>query len=84
VVIRAFSTELFPTSQRGASAGWLTLLQTFGYIAGLTLVGTAVQTAADLPRSIGLASLSVLVAAVSLLLLPESRGKELETLSAER
>lgn len=83
VVIRAFSTELFPTSQRGASAGWLTLLQTFGYIAGLTLVGTAVQTADDLPRSIGLASLSVLVAAVCLLLLPESRGKELETLSHE-
>lgn len=81
VVIRAFSTELFPTSQRAASAGWLTLLQTCGFIAGLGIVGTAMQSGADLPRVISLASLSVLLAAACMLLLPESRGRELEALS---
>lgn len=87
VVIRAFSTELFPTGQRGASAGWLTLLQTCGFIAGLATVGLqglrASVDVGDLPRSIALVSLSVFVAAVCMLLLPESRGRELETLSRE-
>ena len=85
VVIRAFSTELFPTSQRGASAGWLTLLQTFGYIGGLLLVGSGLEILhdANLALVISLVSLSVLLAALCVLLLPESRGLELEALSHE-
>jgi putative MFS transporter len=83
VVIRAFSTELFPTSQRGSSAGLLTLLQTVGFITGLTLVGSGTESAGDLPGWIAAASLSVLLAALCVLLLPESKGRELETLSSE-
>jgi putative MFS transporter len=83
VVIRAFSTELFPTSQRGSSAGWLTLLSTMGFITGLSFVGSGTESDADLPLWISLGSLSVLLAAVCVLLLPESRGRELETLSHE-
>jgi MFS family permease len=83
VVIRAFASELFPTGQRGASAGWLTLLQTFGYITGLVLVGRGMKDGTDLPLAISMVALSVLVAAVCMLLLPESRGQELETLSHE-
>jgi putative MFS transporter len=83
VVIRAFSTELFPTSQRGSSAGVLTLLSTCGFITGLVFVGGGSEGAADLPNWISMGALSVLVAAVCVLLLPESRGRELETLSQE-
>lgn len=83
VVIRAFASELFPTGQRGASAGWLTLLQTFGYIGGLVLVGRGIAGGIDRPLVIAAVSLAVLIAAVCVLLLPESRGRELETLSHE-
>jgi putative MFS transporter len=81
VVLRAFSTELFPTTQRGASAAWLTLLQTCGHIGGLALVGGGVAAGTDLPLVISMVSLVVLVAALCVMLLPESRGRELETLS---
>jgi MFS family permease len=83
VVIRAFASELFPTSQRGTSAGWLTLLQTCGYITGLLLVGRGVGAGTHLPLAISAVSLAVLVSAVCVLLLPESRGRELESLSQE-
>jgi putative MFS transporter len=83
VVIRAFASELFPTGQRGASAGWLTLLQTFGYVGGLLLVGRIAGTGVETPLAISFVALSVLVGALCLLLLPESRGRELETLSHE-
>lgn len=81
VVLRAFSTELFPTSQRGASAGWFTLLATCGNIGGLALVGGGVAAGTNLPLVISAVSLVVLVAALCVLLLPESGGRELETLS---
>lgn len=83
VVIRAFASELFPTSQRGASAGWLTLLQTFGFIGGLALVGGGMTRGLELPAVVAAVSLMVLAAAACVLLLPESRGRELETLSQE-
>jgi MFS family permease len=83
VVIRAFSTELFPTSQRGTSAGWLTLLQTCGFIAGLALVGTGVTRGFALETVVASVSLATLCAAFCVVLLPESRGRELEALSHE-
>lgn len=83
VIVRAFSTELFPTSQRGASAGWLTLLQTIGWITGLLLVGAGTFTAVPLPRMVSLVALGVAGAGLLLLLLPETRARELEELSVE-
>jgi putative MFS transporter len=83
VAIRAFSTELFPTSQRAASAGWVRLLETFGFIAGLAVVGTGMQGGAALPLVVSGASIAVLLAAACVLWLPESGGRELETLSHE-
>jgi MFS transporter, putative metabolite:H+ symporter len=83
VIVRAFSTELFPTSQRGASAGWLTLLQTIGWIAGLWLVGAGTWLDVPLPRMISVVALGVAGAGLLLLLLPETRARELEELSTE-
>jgi predicted MFS family arabinose efflux permease len=83
VIVRIFSTELFPTAQRGASAAWLTLLQTFGWIAGLWIVGVGRWAGISLPAMIGAVSATVFVAGLLLLLLPETRRRELEELSED-
>jgi predicted MFS family arabinose efflux permease len=77
VVVRAFSTELFPTSFRGTSAAWLSLVQTIGWAIGLGLVSLGT----DIARMTSLISLVVLVAAVALLALPETFRQELEAIS---
>jgi MFS family permease len=83
VIVRIFSTELFPTSQRGAVAGWLTLLQTFGWISGLWLVGLGRWLGVPLPTMISAVCASLLLAGLLLLRLPETRQRELEELSHE-
>jgi MFS family permease len=83
VIVRMFSTELFPTAQRGASAGWLALLQTAGWIVGLWLVGTGTWLGAPLALMVGAVSASVLVAGILLQRLPETRQRELEELSED-
>jgi MFS family permease len=88
VIVRAFSTELFPTSHRGTAAGWLTLVNTLGWILGLWIVygvlrygGTTL--AGNLPGAISLLSAGVLVGGVFLLFLPETRQRELEAISED-
>lgn len=83
VVVRAFSTELFPTSQRGASAGWLTLLQACGLIVGPLLVSDGVHRGEPLTAMIGLLAGVVFLAGLMVWLLPETRARELEELSVE-
>jgi MFS family permease len=84
VIVRIFSTELFPTAQRGASAAWLTLLQTVGWILGLWLVGLGRWAGVSLPMMISVVSAAVLVAGLLVLRLPETRQRELEEISDER
>jgi MFS family permease len=81
VVVRAFAGELFPTDRRAASAGWLILVQTFGYALGLALVGLGTRDAADLALAIPLVSLASAAGGLSLLLLPETGRRELEAIS---
>lgn len=81
VVVRAFSTELFPTSYRGTSAAWLSLMQAIGWSLGLLLVGLGTSAAGDIARMTSLISLVVLGAAVALLALPETYRQELEIIS---
>lgn len=83
VIVRVLSTELFPTSQRGASAGWLTLLQTVGWIGGLWLVGMGTWLGVGLPKMVSAVAAAVLLAGLLLLRLPETRQRELEDLSEE-
>jgi len=81
VVVRAFATELFPTSQRGASAAWQTLLQTLGFILGPWVVGALAPRSEDLPQTIRLVSATLFAASLFVWLLPETRGRELEAIS---
>jgi putative MFS transporter len=84
MVLRAFSTELFPTSQRGTSAGWVTLVQTIGWAIGLALVSFGERVwALDIPSMASLLAFSVAAGGLCLLALPETRSRELEAISDE-
>jgi len=83
VIIRALSTELFPTSHRSAAAGWLSFVNTIGAATGLWLVGLGTREPGDLARMISLLSLAVAVAGLFLLALPETNRRELEAISAD-
>jgi len=83
VTIRALATEVFPTSHRGTSGGWLSLVQTLGTAAGLGVVGLGIARGASLPFMVSLLALLTVVAGSALFLLPETSGRELEEISAE-
>jgi putative MFS transporter len=80
VVVRAFSTELFPTSYRGTSAAWLSLVQTLGWALGLALVSLV---GGEIASATSWISTVVLVAACALLALPETYQQELEAISRD-
>lgn len=81
VIIRALSSELFPTAHRGTSTGVLVLMETLGAAAGLFLLGTLQQGAGELKVLIPSISVVTVVAGLLLFLFPETRQRELETLS---
>jgi putative MFS transporter len=83
VIIRVFGTELFPTSQRGAAAAWLTLLQTVGWILGLWVVGTGTFFGLELPAMVSLVAAALFLPGVLLTRLPETKQRELEETSGE-
>jgi putative MFS transporter len=80
LVIRALSAELFDTSHRGTAAGWLMLVQTLGWTGGLLGVGLATDTLQDLGNAVTWMALASLVAAFCVLLVPETRQRELESI----
>ncbi len=83
VVVRALSTELFPTSQRGTSSGWAMLMQTLGWAAGLWLVGVGTTAPGDLATMTTRLAFGVMLAGFSLLALPDTHRRELETISRD-
>jgi MFS family permease len=83
VILRILATELFPTSYRSTSSGWLSFIQTLGWTAGLLLLGIAGQDAAAIARSTAQLSWAVLLGGLAILLLPETSRRELEEISAE-
>ncbi len=82
VVIRALSTELFPTSHRGSSGGALIAVQSLGFAGGLLLFAFGTDSVGDLGRVVSWVSLSSVAAGACLLLLPETHREELETISS--
>jgi MFS family permease len=83
-VLRSWATELFPTSFRGAAAGWLTVAGTLGGMAGLTLAGRVQYAVGGLGSALALIAGAGVVATVAAYLwLPETRGLELETIAPE-
>jgi MFS family permease len=83
VIIRAFSTELFPTSQRATSAGMLSLAETLGAGIGLLSLGALTRQEGDLVAMLPLVASATLISAFLLLFFPETKQAELETISSE-
>jgi MFS family permease len=81
VIMRAFATELFPTSYRGTATGWTTVMETVGSAAGLTLVSATMQAGLALGPALGFVSLLALVGAAVILTFPETGSRELESIS---
>ncbi len=83
MIVRAFTGELFPTAQRAASAGWLVLFQSVGWMLGLWTMHLLLQGAQELQWVITLLATGTAAAGLSLLALPETRSRELEALNPE-
>jgi predicted MFS family arabinose efflux permease len=83
VIIRAFSTELFPTSHRGTAAGWIAFVQALGWSVGLWLAGALTGIFGTLFDATTCLAFAALAAGALLLLLPETRLRELEEISGE-
>lgn len=83
VVLRALAGELFSTGHRSTSSGWLVLVQTVGASAGLFVASTGSQTVQELAVAIVWLASASAVGGLCLLLLPETRRRELEEISAE-
>ena len=83
VIIRALSSELFPTSHRGTSTGVLALMETLGAALGLFILGMLQQQEGDLILYIPLISLGALAAGLLLLVFPETKRLELEDISGK-
>lgn len=81
VIIRALSSELFPTSHRGTSTGLLALMETLGAGAGLLLLGVLQASGGQLAVLVPLIALATLLAALLILVFPETRLRELEAIS---
>lgn len=83
VTLRALSTELFGTSHRGTAAGLMSLVQTLALAAGLYAAGFGAQEPGFIAYTSSWLALGSLGAAITLWFLPETRGRELESIDAE-
>jgi len=82
-ILRALSSELFPTSYRGTAAAWVMLVQTVGWASGLWLVGIGTRAGAPIASATTRLATAVLVGGLLLLALPETGRRELEAISDE-
>jgi MFS family permease len=81
VIMRAFATELFPTSYRGTATVWTTAMETIGSASGLVLVSATMRAGFALGPTLGLVSLLSLIGAAVILTFPETGSRELESIS---
>jgi len=82
-MLRALSSELFPTSYRGTATAWAMLAQTVGWASGLWLLAVGTRRGADLASTTSQLAAVVLVGGLLLLALPETGRRELEAISDE-
>lgn len=81
--IGALTAEIFPTAERATAAGWLTASSAIGAVAGLFVFGQTADAAGGFATAAIVVSIPVVVTAVLYLLLPETRGMELEQSAPE-
>ncbi|HJO24843.1 MAG: MFS transporter [Myxococcota bacterium] len=79
VVLRAFFGELFATSHRSTALAWMLVVQTLGWAGGLYAIDALSRVAEDLPMAIVAVSCACVLAGLSLVALPETTGRELDT-----
>ncbi len=83
-IIRAWAAELFPTSFRGAAAGWLTAAGALGGMGGLALAGVLAPRLGGIHLALAVVSGAGVLAAIAVAAwLPETRGLELEASAPE-
>jgi len=80
MILRAFSTELFATDRRGTATGWVVLLETLWAAGGLFLLFLVSDQEGDLARYTPVLALATVVAGAVLLLFPETRSRDLDTI----
>ncbi len=78
MILRAFSTELFPTAHRATAGGWLLLVEVLSSALGLFALAPFVANEGDLAQSIPYLACATLLVSGILLFLPETRSRELE------
>jgi predicted MFS family arabinose efflux permease len=81
VISRAFATELFPTSYRSTAAGSVAVMETIGAAAGLALISGVMSFGYALGPALGIVSLLALLGALAVFTFPETRSRELESIS---
>jgi putative MFS transporter len=82
-VLRAWSTELFPTAWRASAAAWLAAAATLGGITGLALAGALAPEVGGIAPALALVAAAGVLAAAGSTLLPETRGLELEAIAPD-
>ncbi len=82
-IVRALATELFPTSHRGTSSGFLQLSEAGGRSLGLFLVAWGTPDGAHATAMIDVVVFAALAAALIVLMLPETGRRELEEISSD-
>lgn len=78
MILRAFSTELFPTDRRATASGWMLIVEVAFSAVGLGALAFFTGADGDLARTIPLLAGVTAVIALVLLWLPETRSRELE------
>ena len=83
VVIRALTNEVFPTSHRGTGGGLLSSVETLGAAGGLFLYAFLQGLYQNQGLIVACISLLTVVSALALVAFPETRARELESISGE-
>jgi MFS family permease len=83
VMLRALTTELFPTKLRGAAGGTQAMLETLGAASGSFAYGIAMKLLPNQSLVLPLLSLATILAATAVALIPETARRELEEISDE-
>jgi len=81
IALNSLGTELFPTALRATAKAWITNANIAGGMLGLAVVGGVSQYVGGADVVISLLTIIPALAAPLLLLLPESRGRELEAIA---
>jgi MFS family permease len=82
-IMRALATELFPTSYRGTASGWLQLVETVGAAVALFAVSWLTEEGGSAIPTVRAVVFVAWIAAVAVLLLPETGSRELEEIASE-